>query len=330
MKTDAFLFPIRPAIRWAASGGGGGGGGGFRSNERDWLAPNPAAGAWINVYLKTTPQGPIAITIADKAGKVIRTIRQRGEAGMNRFVWNLRYDPSTSSGQAASTSSGQGGRGGGGATPGAQAAEGDTPAGPSTGSGQGGRGGGNQGPAVLPGDYTVTVNVGSQKLSGMVTVALDPGVTVSAADLDAQLQASYAALALQAKTTAIVDRVDSIIAQLTAIDGQLPRQNPPAYATQVKNVLEGLKLLRDNDIARPLPGLGYRQYPRLREDVQSLAGSFGRGFRAPNEGELQRMKDLTARVEEIAAAVNVYITGRIPAINEAMKAAPRIAVDPIK
>jgi len=95
-------------------------------------------------------------------------------------------------------------------------------------------------------------------------------------------------------------------------------------------VLDQLKKYRDDELVRPLPGLGYRQYPRLREDVQSLAGSFGRGFRAPNDGELQRMKDLTVKVEEAAAAVNAYITGRIPAINEAMKAAPRIAVDPIK
>jgi len=316
MKAEAFLFPIRPAVRWAA-GGGGGGGGGFRINEREWLAPNPAAGAWINVFLRSAPQGAVTIAIADKAGKVIRTLRQRGEAGVNRIVWNLRYD-----GPAGAAGGGRGGGRGAGGEAGAQPPSEDAPA--------GGRGGGNQGPAVLPGDYTVTVTAGAQALTGTVTVTLDPGVSATAADLEAQLQASFAGLALQAKMSAIVDRVDSMIAQLTAIDGQLPRQNPPAYAAQVKQVLDQLKKYRDDELVRPLPGLGYRQYPRLREDVQSLAGSFGRGFRAPNDGELQRMKDLTVKVEEAAAAVNAYITGRIPAINEAMKAAPRIAVDPIK
>jgi photosystem II stability/assembly factor-like uncharacterized protein len=311
MKAEAFLFPIRPAIRWAASGGGGG----FRNNERDWLAPNPPAGAWINVYLRAAPQGPVTITIADKAGKAVRTIRQAGVAGVNRFIWNLRYDPSTGSGQAPSTGSGQGGRGGGPAVI-------EAPA--------GGRGGGNQGPAVLPGDYAVTVNAGSRKLSGTVTVTLDPGVTVSAADLDAQLQASFSALALQAKVTAIVDRVDSMIAQLMVIDGQLPRQNSPAYATQVRQALAKLKTFKDDELARPIPGLGYRQYPRLREDVQSLVGYFGRGVRAPNEGELTRMKDLSAQTDKDAAAVNAIITGEIAAINEAMKAEPRIAVEPIR
>jgi hypothetical protein len=79
VKSDAFLFPIRPVIRWAGSSGT------FRSNERDWLAPNPPPGAWINVYLRTAPSGPVTITITDKAGKTVRMLRQRGEAGLNRF-----------------------------------------------------------------------------------------------------------------------------------------------------------------------------------------------------------------------------------------------------
>jgi hypothetical protein len=315
MKADAFVFPIRPAIRWAGASGM------FRSNERDWLAPNPPAGAWINVYLKSAPQGTVTVTISDKAGKTVRTLRQRGDAGVNRLVWNLRYDAPAAAPGGPSTGSGQGGRGGGAAGAGAPADE--APA--------GGRfGGGNQGPAVLPGDYTVKVNAGARELTGQVTVTLAPGVQASALALEAQLQASFAAQALQARANAVIERVDTMMAQLAAIDGQLPRQNPPAYATQVTQALDKLKKFKDDELARPILGLGYRQYPRLREDVQSLAGYFGRGFRAPNEGELTRMKDLTAQVDQAVAKVNAIISGDIGPINDAMKAAPRIAVDPIK
>jgi hypothetical protein len=311
----------------------------FRSNERDWLAPNPPAGAWINVYLKSAPQGTVTVTIADKAGNTVRTLRQRGDAGVNRFVWNLRYDlpgaPPTAApsilrqaqdrpepGRGA-TGSGQGGRGGTAGAAGSGAPADEAPA--------GGRfGGGNQGPAVLPGNYTVKVNAGGRELTGQLMVTLDPGVQASAADLEAQLQASFAAMALQTRGNAVIERVDTMMAQLTAIDGQLPRQNPPAYATQVKQALDKLKKFKDDELARPIPGLGYRQYPRLREDVQSLAGYFGRGFRAPNAGELQRMKDLTAQVDQAAAKVNAIIAGDIGPINDAMKAAPRIAVEPVK
>jgi photosystem II stability/assembly factor-like uncharacterized protein len=297
LKEDAFLFPIRPAIRWAA------GGGTFRANERDWLAPNPAPGAWINVYLKSAPPDPVTIMVSSKAGKAVRTMQQRAEAGVNRFVWNLRFDAP-------------------GTTPGVEDAP--VPAGERF-------GGGNQGPPVLPGDYTVSVRAGAQELTGQVSVRLDPGVQASAADLEAQLQASFAAAALQGRVNGVIERVDSLMAQLTALDGQLGRQaKPHAYRGQVRQALDKLKAYRDAELARPLQGLGYRQYPRLREDVQSLAGYFTRGFRAPNEGELTRMKDLTAQVDKAVATINGIIGGEIAAINEAMKATPHILIEPIK
>jgi hypothetical protein len=129
----------------------------------------------------------------------------------------------------------------------------------------------------------------------------------------------------------VIDRVDSLVAQLTAVDAQAARATlPPAYRTQVTKVLAALKAFRDDELARPIAGLGYRQYPRLREDVQSLAGYVNRGLRAPNEGELTRLKDLTAEVQKAEAKFNAFITGDIAAVNDAMKTLPRIAGEVIK
>jgi hypothetical protein len=168
-------------------------------------------------------------------------------------------------------------------------------------------------------------------MTGTVSVMMDPAVEASPADLEAQVQASFAALALVAKVNDVVGRVDSMSDQLAALDAQLARQAPaPALRGQVKQVLDALKTFRDEELARPLPGLGYRQYPRLREDVQSLAGYLGRGVRAPNDGEAARMKDLTALVEQAVAKVNAIIAKDVAAINDAMKSAPRISVDAIR
>jgi hypothetical protein len=184
---------------------------------------------------------------------------------------------------------------------------------------------------VNPGDYAVKVAVGGRELTGAVTVRLDPQVQASPADLDAQLQGAFAALALQTRMNAVMERVDSVVTQLTAIDTQLARQQPaPAYRAQVTKTIDAVKAYRDDKLARPIAGLGYRQYPRLREDVSSLAGYFNRGLRAPNEGELTRLKDLTGEVAKAEAAVNGFITKDVAAINEAMKGAPRVVVDPIR
>ena len=303
VQGDAFLFPIRPAIRWAGAAGM------FRANERDWIAPNPPAGAWINVYLKRAPKDRVTITITDQAGKTVRTLRNlRGGAGVNRFVWDLRWANPAERSQAP--------------TPGME----DVPAPVRERFGMG-----SFGPPVVPGDYAVKVSADGQELTGNVTVTLDPGVRATPADLEAQLKASFAALALQARVGDVIDRVDAMSSQLTALDAQLAKQTPaPAVPGQVKPALDALKKFKDEELVRPIPGLGYRQYPRLREDVQSLSGYLMRGFRAPNAGEVERMKDLTVQVDQAVAKVNGLVAKDIAAINEAMKASPRIAVEPIK
>ena len=102
------LFPIRSAYR-------------FRNKQdyraHDWnsssVGENPPNGADIDFYLKEVPR-EIEIVIKDSEGNRIRTIKKREseqpmtnttsqtanpgvvpESGLNRFWWDLRYDPLT-------------------------------------------------------------------------------------------------------------------------------------------------------------------------------------------------------------------------------------------
>ena len=314
-KTEAYLFPVRPAIRWA------GGGGMSRSNPRDWIAPNPPAGAYFDVYFKTAPAEPVVVTVADKAGNAVRTIRNaRIGSGVTRIVWDLRHDN-----PSAPTGGGARGGAGGGRQAGPPGAE-DVPAEAR------GRGGAGSGPAALPGDYTVKVKAGARELTGTVRLTLDPDAQTTPADLQAQLDASLGMLALSARVNTIIERVDDLTTQLTALDAVLARPAAPSVTVRasIRLALDKLKAFRDDELTRPLPGLGYRQYPRLREDVQSISGGLGRGFRAPNEGEKLRMNELAELTDKAAAKLNAMIAGDIAKINDAMKGAPRIAADPVK
>jgi photosystem II stability/assembly factor-like uncharacterized protein len=100
----AHLFEPRPAYR-------------FRSISRPNLAPvgtsrgqNPPYGATLNYWLKEpvpeppaakgekedrAEKSPVEITIVDAAGETIRTLRGSNKPGLNRAVWNLRYEPTT-------------------------------------------------------------------------------------------------------------------------------------------------------------------------------------------------------------------------------------------
>ena len=315
LKTDAYLFDIRPAIRWTNLGRM------FGANPRDWVAPNPTPGAYIDVYLKAAPKEPISISITDKAGKPVRTLRDlKAEAGVNRFVWDLRADNPAPPPMGGGRGAGQRG------APGVPAELADVPPAILAMFGLGGGG-----PAVRPGEYAVKVQAAGRELTGTVQVSLDPKITVSDADLAAQDDAVNTMMRLGGRVNAIVQRANDLLTQLTTLDEQLGRQaDQAALRKDVQAAASKVRTFRDTDLARPLQGLGYRQYPRLREDVQSVTGGLQRGYRPPTAGETLRMKELVELTDKAAAALNAIITGEVARINEAMAKMPRVSGDPVK
>jgi photosystem II stability/assembly factor-like uncharacterized protein len=56
------------------------------------VGENPPYGADINYFL-TAPSTNVVLTVADAAGKPLRTIHARGQKGLNRIWWDLRSAP---------------------------------------------------------------------------------------------------------------------------------------------------------------------------------------------------------------------------------------------
>jgi len=136
---------------------------------------NPPGGAIIDYYLES-PQHDVKLEILDREGKLVReylsTEKPResrrlpvitacwirppallpGNAGMNRFVWDLRY----------------------GILPTSRSAGAEFFAPP-------------RGPMALPGSYQVRLTVGERIYTQPLTVIQDPRVKVTSADLAAQL-----------------------------------------------------------------------------------------------------------------------------------------------
>lgn len=93
--SDFHLFNSLPSVNWHSWNKHGFSPGGYS-------APNPPNGAVITYYLpqelKITPemrkksQSPVKIVISDSSGQVIRTMYGPSKFGVNRAVWNLRYD----------------------------------------------------------------------------------------------------------------------------------------------------------------------------------------------------------------------------------------------
>ncbi len=155
---------------------------------------NPPEGAIINYYLKSGGKHDLSLKVLDEAGAVVRQYATHvnplrlppanvpefwfappeelpSAAGVNRFVWDLRYPAPLSlpygffGGLAEYTEY----------TLPDHAIPGDTPRVQP------------QGPLVVPGKYTVELAVDGQTYREPLTVELDPRVHSSLADLQAQL-----------------------------------------------------------------------------------------------------------------------------------------------
>ncbi len=134
---------------------------------------NPPSGALLDYWLKEAPKDEIKLEILDGKGNVIRKFtskkskeagepeegfRRRGseplpvEKGLNRFVWDLRYEPATK-------------------VPGLVV-----------------WGGSGEGPVAVPGKYEARLIVAGKDYTAPFEVKEDPRVPVTQADLEKQLE----------------------------------------------------------------------------------------------------------------------------------------------
>ena len=70
--------------------------------------------------------------------------------------------------------------------------------------------------------------------------------------------------------------------------------------------------------------MGYRQYPRLREEITTVAGMVWRGIHAPTAGETLRTTELKTETDTAQARLDRLIGTRIDAINKLFGTSPRI------
>ena len=332
IKTDAALFDIRPATRWTIWNKDA------NLGQAVWRAPNPPNGAILDYYLKNAAND-VVITITDKSGKEIRTIRNAPKnAGLNRVVWDLHYDAP----RQGPTFGGRGGRG--------NAEAPAPPAGLDEEPGAGRFGGGGA-PFVVPGEYVVKLRAAGKEESKTVKVDIDPRAPVPMADLQAQLEAGLTLRDMTSRVNTLVGGANSLVQQLTALQTRL-KQSPgrPTSTSQedgqggaaaqvggsrelqtmVDATLTAAKKLLEDDLARPFPGMGYRQYPRLREEIQSLNGSVTRAVARPTDPELLRMKELQQELDDAVSRLTKIQTDQVAKINQMMKAAPFITTETIK
>ena len=186
---------------------------------------NPPDGAIINYYLQSAASGPVLLEIFDSAGKLARRFASNEKpepinekdfaipmywvrppqipsaaAGMHRFVWDLRY-PAPHSLEPEFPIS---------------AIPHDTPLSP-------------QGPAALPGNYTVKLTVGGQSYMQPLTLKMDPRVKTPAAGLALQF-------ALESRIAAAMNRNYEAVQEIRKLRATLKSLTPKASGATAENL----------------------------------------------------------------------------------------------
>ncbi len=274
-----------------------GGGGGFGAPG---VGENPPAGIVLYYYLKEKPAGEVKIDVLDAGGSVIKsfssTSGERGDrldvkAGMNRFVWNLRYpDASRFDGMIFWA-------------------------------------GGTQGPRAVPGTYQLRVSAGDWSETRSASLLEDPRVSATQADLEAQFQFL---IQIRDRVSEANDAVTRIRAVRRDMDGALQRLSAAGSAVakpaadSVRTLAKGIKdeltaveeaiyQTKNRSSQDPL------NFPiRLNNKIAALSGSVASGDARPTDQAHEVFNELSSALQVQLDRLQTVLRDRIPAFNSAV------------
>jgi photosystem II stability/assembly factor-like uncharacterized protein len=312
----AHLFTARPAVRWRHDGP--------VSSQVKGPGQNPPVGAFVHYWLKDEPRGDVVLEVLDEKGAVIRKLTSRKAepetppddpdpgwedsekvplpkaAGLQRAVWDLRYEGATK-------------------IKGAKIDAGDP----------------GEGPTVLPGAYTLKLTVDGQSQSTPVEV-IDVRVTAPRADLEEQLAF---ALTLREDLTRLSGIVHGLRAVREQVKGRVATVRGAAGAAPLVDAADALVAKCDaleERLHNPkaevaydilaMPG-GAKLYSRLAPLYSWAHDGDGR----PTQGMREVHAELRKELDALSAEWEAVLEADVPAFNaKARELAPDVVILPAK
>lgn len=270
------------------------------------VGQNPPSGAIIDYYLKAAPTVPITLDILDSQGNVIRHYASNEvfkpakgplefprywlkppmplttHAGMNRFVWDLRYPapPAITPSYTMHAVFGE-----------------NTPALP-------------LGPLALPGDYTVRLTVNGRHYDQPLTVKMDPRVAISQAALSQELQLGLKISSdLKADTETHI-AIANLQSQLKSVAARLTGDGNSSTLAEVKKLSGDINAMDQGSHENHTLGLA-----ELGDQLVTLSGTVGAADAAPTSQARQAFEQCHAELETILGRWREAQQNLIPKLN---------------
>lgn len=273
------------------------------------VPPRPEASPAVGAEGAGAKPAPISLEILDQKGQVVRKYPpktqpgedggddegfgprppERGlptEAGLNRFVWDMRYEGATR-------------------VPRSPLWAGNT-----------------DGPQALPGSYQVRLTVNGKQYTAPLEIVRDPRLKVSQQDLEKQFDLLLKIRDRVTQAHEAINQIREIRAQITALNKRLENQ-PQAKAvadagkqldkkmTEVEEVLIQTKARSGQDVLN---------YPiRLNNYLVALGGVVGSADSAPTQASNDVFTMLSQQLDEQLAKWKQILGNEIPAYNEVVR-----------
>jgi photosystem II stability/assembly factor-like uncharacterized protein len=257
------------------------------------VGQNPPAGAVIDFFVKAQPKGETTIEILDGQGQVIRkysSLRDevpdepldpddkkpekeiKVEAGLNRFVWNLRYESANR-------------------VPGYYLWE---------------YKGGARGPLALPGSYQVRLTVDGKSQTAPLELKLDPRVLVAQADLEKQFNLLLQIREQLNRVYTAVNQIEDVRSQTDGMKRRLPPdESARSVVSSADNLVGKLVSVREPlinlRISANEDSLAY--HPELDGQLAFLAMIVSAGCDcAPTDAAVKRFAELREQTNKAIAS----------------------------
>jgi len=285
LDSDAHLFPIRPALRFASRFTR------YGIGDKLFTGPNPANGALLTYYMKdkVDEKTTLKLQVFDRDGKLIQDIeRPSREKGLNRIAWNLRLG-------------------------GPEVRRPPTPE-------QLAFGGGPRGPQVLPGTYTVKLTVGDKVFEERVEVKLDSGIKTSTTDLQQTLDMQIKLRDMQSTMNMSLRFLDSLKEQLKQAQTTMKTLNKEPDKDLMKALEDYIKELdtMQDKLAARNEGLGFPGRDQVADNIGNLFFTLDSNF-GPTLGKRQFFDEIQPGYRTRMEEVNKFLRDTLPQWNEKLR-----------
>ena len=303
-KADAYLFKPEDSYRMP-------GGGGFLPRGAT-VGQNPPAGAVIYYYLKSKPSSDVTIEILDASGKSVKKFTSKpdseaapvqgsdeeglggrggptrvpAEAGLNRFVWDLRYPDATRFPRMILWA------------------------------------GETRGPRAAPGTYQVKLTVDGKAMTQSFEVKKDPRIATTQEEFAKQFELLTRIRDKFNETSDAVLQIRDVRNQIDDITNRTKDQPSAKAIADAANALkakltaveEELYQTKNQSSQDPL------NYPiRLNNKLAALAGVVAQADASPTDQAFVVFSELAARVEEQLQKLAVIMRTDLPAFNKLVR-----------